>query len=44
MQVTETSAERPTAEAIGALLPRFTGQITQVPPNSTTGMPSPATL
>jgi tRNA pseudouridine55 synthase len=31
-RVTETSAERPTAEAIGALLPRFTGQITQVPP------------
>jgi tRNA pseudouridine55 synthase len=31
-RVTETSAERPNAEAIGALLPRFTGQITQVPP------------
>ena len=31
-RVTETSAERPTAEAIGALLPHFTGQITQVPP------------
>ena len=31
-RVTETSAERPTAEAIRALLPRFTGTIAQVPP------------
>src|SRR5262245_24530278 len=31
-RITAGSAERPTAEAIAALLPRFTGQITQVPP------------
>ena len=31
-RVTATSAERPTPEAIRALLPRFTGRITQVPP------------
>ena len=31
-RVTATSPERPTAEAIRALLPRFTGHITQVPP------------
>jgi tRNA pseudouridine55 synthase len=31
-RVVERSTERPTAQAIGALLPRFTGQITQVPP------------
>ena len=31
-RITESSAGRPTAAAIGALLPRFTGQITQVPP------------
>jgi len=31
-RITASSAERPTAEAIAALLPRFTGQITQVPP------------
>jgi len=31
-RVTETSAQRPTADAIRALLPRFTGTIQQVPP------------
>src|SRR5262249_37693340 len=31
-RITASSAERPTAAAIAALLPRFTGQITQVPP------------
>jgi tRNA pseudouridine55 synthase len=31
-RVAETSAERPTAEAIRTLLPRFTGLIEQVPP------------
>jgi tRNA pseudouridine55 synthase len=31
-RVTQTSAARPTAEAIRALLPRFTGLIAQVPP------------
>ena len=31
-RVTATSAERPSAETIRALLPRFTGQIEQVPP------------
>jgi tRNA pseudouridine55 synthase len=31
-RITASSAERPSAEAIAALLPRFTGQITQVPP------------
>jgi tRNA pseudouridine55 synthase len=31
-QVTATSTQRPTSTAIRALLPRFTGQITQVPP------------
>jgi tRNA pseudouridine55 synthase len=31
-RVTATSAKRPTAEAICALLPRFTGHIAQVPP------------
>jgi len=31
-RMTGSSIGRPTAEAIGALLPRFTGQITQVPP------------
>ena len=31
-RITESSAERPTAAAVGALLPRFTGQITQAPP------------
>jgi tRNA pseudouridine55 synthase len=31
-RVTETSAERPSAEAIRALIPRFTGLIEQVPP------------
>jgi tRNA pseudouridine55 synthase len=31
-RVAETSAERPTADAIRALLPRFTGLIEQVPP------------
>jgi len=31
-RVTETSAQRPTAEAIRALLPGFTGTIQQVPP------------
>jgi tRNA pseudouridine55 synthase len=31
-RVTATSTERPTVEAIGALLPRFVGQIMQVPP------------
>ena len=31
-RVTATSAERPTAEAIRALLPNFTGTIQQVPP------------
>jgi tRNA pseudouridine55 synthase len=31
-RVTEISTERPTAEGIVALLPRFTGQINQVPP------------
>ena len=31
-RVTKTSVERPTAEAILALLPRFTGVIEQVPP------------
>jgi len=31
-RITESSAERPTAAAVGALLARFTGQITQAPP------------
>src|SRR5207253_11366547 len=31
-RITESSDERPTAAAIGTLLARFTGQITQVPP------------
>jgi tRNA pseudouridine55 synthase len=31
-RVVESSPARPTAEAIGALLPRFTGTIAQVPP------------
>jgi tRNA pseudouridine55 synthase len=31
-RATETSAERPTAEAIRALIPRFSGLIEQVPP------------
>src|SRR5207244_9728609 len=31
-RITASSAERPTAAAVGTLLPRFTGQITQVPP------------
>jgi len=31
-RITESSAERPTAAAVGALLPRFTGQIAQAPP------------
>ena len=31
-RITASSAERPSAEAIAALLPCFTGQITQVPP------------
>src|SRR5262245_1223629 len=31
-RITASSAERPTAAAIAALLPRFTGRITQVPP------------
>src|SRR5262245_39785516 len=31
-RVTQTSAERPSADAIRALLPRFTGTIEQVPP------------
>ncbi len=31
-KVTATSAVRPTAEAIAAALPRFTGELTQVPP------------
>jgi len=31
-KVTKSSAERPTAEAIRALLPQFTGQIEQTPP------------
>src|SRR5262249_36367522 len=31
-RVTESSTERPSAAAVGALLPRFTGQITQAPP------------
>jgi tRNA pseudouridine55 synthase len=31
-RVTATSAERPRAEAIGAALPRFTGEIMQAPP------------
>jgi len=31
-RVAETSAERPSADAIRALLPRFTGRIEQVPP------------
>jgi len=31
-QVAAISAERPTREAIGALLPQFTGEISQVPP------------
>src|SRR5947209_10678138 len=32
-RITESSDERPTAAAIGTLLARFTGQITQVPPH-----------
>src|SRR6218665_3230021 len=31
-EVTQSSSERPTAEAIAALLPRYTGVIEQVPP------------
>src|SRR5262249_29717948 len=31
-RVIDRSTERPTAQAIAELLPRFTGQITQVPP------------
>ena len=31
-RATETSAERPTAEAVRALIPRFSGLIEQVPP------------
>jgi tRNA pseudouridine55 synthase len=31
-RVTESNTERPSAAAISALLPRFTGQITQAPP------------
>lgn len=31
-EVTETSAKRPTAEEIRAVLPRFTGEILQTPP------------
>src|SRR5262250_3308960 len=31
-RATESSTERPSAAAVGALLPRFTGQITQAPP------------